>query len=31
MFDVLVRAPKEDFDSAQLGKALDSFRIGATA
>lgn len=31
MFDVLVRAPKEDFDNAQLGKALDSFRIGATA
>ena len=27
MFDVLVRAPKEDFDNAQLGKALDSFRV----
>jgi hypothetical protein len=27
MYDVLVRAPKEDFDGAQLDKALDSFRI----
>jgi hypothetical protein len=27
MYDVLVRAPKEDFDAAQLEKALDSFRI----
>jgi hypothetical protein len=27
-----VRAPKEDFDGAQLGQALDSFRIlGATS
>ena len=31
MFDVLVRAPKQDFDTAQLNQALDSFRIGATA
>jgi hypothetical protein len=30
MFDVLVRAPKEDFDRAQLAKALDSFRITTT-
>jgi hypothetical protein len=27
MYDVLVRAPKEDFDGAQLDTALDSFRI----
>jgi hypothetical protein len=27
MYDVLVRAPKEDFDGAQLDQALDSFRI----
>ena len=31
MFDVLVRAPEQNFDRAVLGKALDSFRIGATA
>jgi hypothetical protein len=32
MYDVLVRAPKEDFDGAQLDQALDSFRIlGATS
>jgi hypothetical protein len=27
MFDVLVRAPDQDFAGAQLGQALDSFRI----
>src|SRR6266545_2487248 len=31
MFDVLVRAPEQSFDRALLGKALDSFRIGASA
>jgi hypothetical protein len=30
MYDVLVRAPREDFDRAQLAKALDSFRITST-
>jgi hypothetical protein len=27
MFDVLVRAPQEDFDGAQLLQALDTFRV----
>jgi hypothetical protein len=31
MFDVLVRAPEQNFDQAVLGKALESFRIGASA
>jgi hypothetical protein len=31
MFDVLVRAPAEDFEAARLAQALDSFRVGTTS